>query len=261
MRLALASMLILCACGGSDEPAPSAASSSSAGGEEASSAPTGPDPAGVEEVRDLVRGIGLGPTADAARRLRDASYRVQGVESVRLACLQLVEAFVAGSVEAFDADAQCFARLDALRTTYEVADAPDLSGFRALIAEARAERHRNLPPLPPGFASDNDERVLQGELTDDDPRLPNGTAYDEHVVELTPGWTVTIDLVSSAYDTFLYLHGADGRELAADDDGGEGLNSRIVHRVTAAGAYRVRAGAFSARGRGPYRLTVALSAE
>ncbi len=244
--------------GGTDDPEPASAPDT-AGAEAPPEAPAGPAPEAVAEVRDLVQAIGLGPTEAAAARLRGAAYRSAEVEPVRTACLALVEAFVAGSVEAFDADAQCFTRVEGLRTSHGVTEAPDVAPFHALVAESRAARQGDLPPLPPGFATDTDERTFTGEITDADPTLENGAGYDEHAIELTAGWTITVDLVAAGYDAYLYLHGEGGQLLAENDDGGEGLNSRLVHRVDVPGRYLLRASTYSAGARGTYRLTVALS--
>ncbi len=256
-RVALAALLLL-GCGG--EPAPAEPTPVASAGAETppDPAPAGPSPEAVAEVRDLVVAIGLGPTEATAARLRAAQVESDEVNPVRAACLQLVEAFVAGSVEAFDPDAQCFARVEELRAAHGVAEPLEVGAYRALVAASRQERRAALPPLPPGFATESDEVGFEGELADGDPQLGNGRAYDDHVVELAPGWTVTIDMTSPSFDTFLYLLGEGGQELAADDDGGEGLNSRITYAVEAPGRYTVRASAFSPRGRGAYRVGVTL---
>ncbi len=72
-------------------------------------------------------------------------------------------------------------------------------------------------------------------------------------VKLEAGRTYQFDNMSTAFDAYLYLIDPDGEVLAEDDDGGEGTNSRIVHRVTRGGIYRLvatslggaRSGAFS----------------
>lgn len=252
-------LLAALGCGGAEDPEPTPTdATATAGGETAEAGPAGPPP--EAEVRELVSAIGLGPTQAAATRLGGASFQSPEVEPVRVACLQLVEAFVAGSVEAFDADAQCFARVEGLRAAHNVEEPLEVGAYRALVAASRQQRQASLPPLPPGFQTESDEHTLEGELADADPRLENGRPYDDHVLELTPGWTVTIDMTSPSFDTYLFLLGEGGQTLVEDDDGGEGLNSRITYRVEAAARYTVRASAYSPEARGHYRVGVTLAA-
>ena len=78
---------------------------------------------------------------------------------------------------------------------------------------------------------------------------------DVYMFQGAAGQTVTITM-TAGFDTFLNLIGPDGTVVASDDDSGGGTNSRIVLRLTAAGAYRIEATAFSASGLGAYTLTV-----
>ncbi|MCB9596234.1 MAG: PPC domain-containing protein [Sandaracinaceae bacterium] len=253
-RFLLCASIVACGCGGADEstPPPSVATA----GDEA---PAPPPPDSARAVRALVAALNLGPTAEAATAIGAVESEDAAVTRASASCLGLVQAFVAGSYEAFDMDAVCFPELESLRGEHGVTESVDPAPFRALVDASRSERIAGLPPLPPGFATETDERTFEGELTDSDPTQENQTAYDEHTLELTAGWTVTIDMVSPAFDTYLYLRGADGAPIAENDDGGEGLNSRLTHRVDVPGTYTVRASAFSPRGRGAYRLTVTLA--
>ncbi|MSQ94278.1 MAG: hypothetical protein EXR98_06945 [Gemmataceae bacterium] len=72
-------------------------------------------------------------------------------------------------------------------------------------------------------------------------------------IKMEQGKTYQIDHMSKVFDAYLYLEDAEGELLAENDDGGEGLNSRIVHRAARTGMHRLiattvgnsRAGAFS----------------
>ena len=99
------------------------------------------------------------------------------------------------------------------------------------------------------------DETANGELTDDDPRVPDDDSpYDEYSFEAGEGWTITGDMQSTAFDTYLWLIGPDGTSLVQDDDGGEGLNSRLTYTTTRAGTYTIRANAYSGTGRGMYTL-------
>lgn len=82
--------------------------------------------------------------------------------------------------------------------------------------------------------------TIAGELTDTNPAM-------EYVFEASAGDSVLIDLTAD-YDTYLYLLTENGVELTRDDDGGEGLNSRITgFEIPADGTYIIRATSFSYR--------------
>jgi hypothetical protein len=70
---------------------------------------------------------------------------------------------------------------------------------------------------------------------------------------------VTIDLVSGAFDAYLELYGPDGRLITQDDDGGNGLNSRILNRRLSSGTHMIRARSYSNSGSGSFTLTLTLS--
>ena len=59
------------------------------------------------------------------------------------------------------------------------------------------------------------------------------------------------------FDAYLYLIGPDGTVLAQDDDGGEGLNSRIIHAANKAGEYRIIATSLGGRSFGQFTFQVA----
>ena len=74
--------------------------------------------------------------------------------------------------------------------------------------------------------------------------------------------SVEIDLVSSAFDTFLALRegaGVAGRLVVSDDDGGQGTNSRIATELSA-GTYTIEATSYGTGVTGAFTLTVTTTA-
>ena len=69
----------------------------------------------------------------------------------------------------------------------------------------------------------------------------------------SPG-TLTVETLGIT-DTYGFLLGTDGTQLAENDDGGSRINFRIVHRVTA-GTYYVAVRGYSILTTGPYTLSV-----
>ncbi|HEX4611659.1 MAG TPA: hypothetical protein VH092_25915 [Urbifossiella sp.] len=96
-----------------------------------------------------------------------------------------------------------------------------------------------------------------------DPRYQNGAAnlgpHKEYPVQFKAGETYIISLdmtqPGAGYDPYLVLEGPGGDVVAQNDDGGQGLNSRIVHRSKRGGEYRVIATGLGG-GTGAYRVRV-----
>lgn len=106
-------------------------------------------------------------------------------------------------------------------------------------------------PIVPG-------EITRGALSNSDPRLPNGTYYDDYVFAGRRNETVIVTLESGSFDTYLYLgtlRRGTFTELQRDDDGGNGTNSRIEVRLPEDGTYVIRASSLSSR-TGGYTLTL-----
>jgi hypothetical protein len=70
------------------------------------------------------------------------------------------------------------------------------------------------------------------------------------------GQAYVIDLMSKDFDTFLRVEDAEGKELAQDDDGGEGLNSRLRFVAPHTGTIRVIATTFAGGSTGSFTLSI-----
>jgi O6-methylguanine-DNA--protein-cysteine methyltransferase len=68
--------------------------------------------------------------------------------------------------------------------------------------------------------------------------------YEPVTFDGSAGDVVTVDMVSSG-DTYLFLQGPDGSAIASDDDGGDGLNSRLAVPLPADGEYTIVATSYS----------------
>lgn len=78
----------------------------------------------------------------------------------------------------------------------------------------------------------------------------------KHRVRLQANTTYRIDLQSTAIDCYLTLKNDRGMVLRIDDDGGIGLNSRIVFRPATTGFYDIYCRDLTKTRSGSYRLTV-----
>lgn len=99
-----------------------------------------------------------------------------------------------------------------------------------------------------------------GTLDEGDPRMDNDAPYEAWVLRGRPGQALVVRMESEEFDTSLYWghedEDGDWVEVAANDDWGEGTDSRLVVRLDGRGQYELRAAAFDEDGRGEYVLRV-----
>jgi len=85
-------------------------------------------------------------------------------------------------------------------------------------------------------------------------QLERGTPVDFYTLEVVEGSEqVTLNL-TAPYDTYLALYDMECNLIQLNDDGGEGLNSRIT-QLLEPGSYLVGASSFSVNGAGDFTLT------
>ena len=96
---------------------------------------------------------------------------------------------------------------------------------------------------------------ISGVLIDEDSTFTDGEYYDNYEFEGRPGQSITIDLRSDEFDTYLILRQPNGEELANDDT--EGSNSRIEVTLSEAGSYEVVVSSFAGGETGEYQLNIA----
>ena len=101
-----------------------------------------------------------------------------------------------------------------------------------------------------------------GELGEGDAVVPEDNSfYDVHTFSGEAGQVVTIAMASQDFDTFLWLFGPDGQELAQNDDEGLTTNSAIAITLPQTGTYTIGANAHSEGMRGQYEVTVRVEPE
>jgi serine protease Do len=77
-----------------------------------------------------------------------------------------------------------------------------------------------------------------------------------YTIKLNKGEEVSIELESQEFDSYLRLEDNEGKKLAEDDDGGGGLDARIVYRAVRDDTYRIIVTTFDPGETGSYELTV-----
>ena len=98
------------------------------------------------------------------------------------------------------------------------------------------------------------EHRIEGKLANNSPAV-KGKPAQVHTVKMSATKTYVIDLESTEFDPFLRILDAGGKQLAEDDDGGEGLNARIRFTAPRDGNYQIVATRFGA-GQGNYSLKI-----
>ncbi|PCI73832.1 MAG: hypothetical protein COB20_15775 [SAR86 cluster bacterium] len=98
-------------------------------------------------------------------------------------------------------------------------------------------------------------RQINGVLVFEDDAFTDGEYYDSYDFEGRPGQSVTLDLRSDDFDTYLILRQPNGEALANDDT--DGSNSRIEVILSEAGNYEVVVSSFAGGETGEYRLNIA----
>jgi hypothetical protein len=98
---------------------------------------------------------------------------------------------------------------------------------------------------------------VQGRLETGDQQMNDGTWADVWQFQGRAGQSVTIELRSDEFDTYLQLLDAQGNRLAEDDDSLGDLNSRITFRLPATGSFQIVVNNFSEERRsGVYTLSL-----
>ncbi len=100
-------------------------------------------------------------------------------------------------------------------------------------------------------------RVI-GRLEPGDQVRNDGGLEDAWEFEARGGEDISVELRSTAFDTYLELYGPDGSLIAQDDDGlGEGTNSLVTAHLSRGGRYRLVVRAYEAKdAAGPYELAL-----
>jgi hypothetical protein len=97
---------------------------------------------------------------------------------------------------------------------------------------------------------------MSGWLSESDPIVDDGRYGQAWSLEGRGGETYTIDLMSDDFDSYLYMAGPGIPDPRTNDDGGEGLNSRLTVTLPEDGSYRIIVSSLSSTGTGAYTLRV-----
>jgi hypothetical protein len=116
---------------------------------------------------------------------------------------------------------------------------------------------KGVPNVSLPLTLQNGSADVVGALTnlDDLDHVRQGSRCKTYIVQLLAGKTYQFDMTSDQIDSYLRLEDSSAKELAHNDDGGGGLNSRIVFLCPRSNSYRVVATTFLGDV-GPFRLRI-----
>ena len=97
--------------------------------------------------------------------------------------------------------------------------------------------------------------TITGTLTPTDAQTDSGWYHDDYTFSGNSGQVILVDLESDEFDTFIDLYQGT-RWVAEDDDGGDGLDSRLVYTLPASGEHTICVRSRYANRTGSYRLTL-----
>lgn len=97
--------------------------------------------------------------------------------------------------------------------------------------------------------------TITGTLTPSDAQTDSGWYHEDYTFQGNSGQVIQVDLESDDFDTFIDLYQGT-RWVAEDDDGGDGLDSRLAYTLPAAGEYVICVRSRYANRTGSYRLTL-----
>lgn len=112
-------------------------------------------------------------------------------------------------------------------------------------------------PAPGAVGTAQVGATVQGRLETGDQQMNDGTWADVWQFQGLAGQTVTIELRSEEFDTYLQLLDGAGNRLAEDDDSLGNFDSRIIYTLPATGPYQLVVNNFGdTRRAGIYTLTL-----
>jgi len=103
-------------------------------------------------------------------------------------------------------------------------------------------------------------RRESGTLSTSDNQLESGEYYDSYTIEAEAGQSITVDLRSTEFDTYVGVGPPSGDPIENDDwESGDTTHSRVEVEVTDSGTWTVIATSYDGGETGAYELTITLS--
>src|SRR5262245_27992046 len=129
--------------------------------------------------------------------------------------------------------------------------------FVASYATEAGGQEKKLSPAVGKIALKDGKGEVKGKLEANDPKDASRTeCYCKiYAIKLEAGKTYQVDC-KSAWDNWLRIEDAKGKQLAEDDDSGGGTDAQIIFECKTAGEYRIIVTSFDAADTGDFIVTV-----
>jgi CHAT domain-containing protein/tetratricopeptide (TPR) repeat protein len=102
---------------------------------------------------------------------------------------------------------------------------------------------------------------IEGELSEEDATLEDGSLYDVYPFEGEAGQIIKIELESDEFDTYLILADENGQTIGENDDNNGETNSSLTIELPRSATYQIVANSYDSSGRGQYFLNIVLAKE
>ena len=129
--------------------------------------------------------------------------------------------------------------------------------FVANCASEAGDKDKKLSPAVGKIALKDGKGEVKGKLEASDPKDASRTeCYCKiYAIKLESGKTYQVDC-KSAWDNWLRIEDAKGKQLAEDDDSGGGTDAQVVFECKTSGEYRIIVTSFDAADTGDFIVTV-----
>ena len=125
---------------------------------------------------------------------------------------------------------------------------------------ADAKRGKKAPQESVTVLDKSGGGMISGRLEAGDVQLDSGEYYDAHTFEAQAGQSVTVDLYSNEFDTFLAVISPGGTPTRNDDFEGQKEHSQVILVATESGTWSVAATTYKPGEQGAYTLHIQLGA-
>ena len=96
---------------------------------------------------------------------------------------------------------------------------------------------------------------VTGQLDENSQTMQDGSYFNIHSFEGVAEETISIEMVSEEFNTYLILVGPEGEKIAEDDNGSGTTNAQIVVTFPSTGTYQILANSYDASSIGQYTLS------
>ena len=108
---------------------------------------------------------------------------------------------------------------------------------------------------PESDLEDTQKSLVNGILDGDSDTFEDGSYFNSHTFVGKAGETITIEVSSSEFDSYLIVLDPEEKKIVENNDGGEGNQAKVTLTLPASGTYTVIVNSYKQEERGSYQLS------